>query len=373
MTYNTIPSIKINLNKEPPTTQYGYAPKICAFGCFDSDTKIKTCSTKKEAQDSFGNERWADKWFNILYRGDRVEDILIYNTEWDKGAKSNVFWTDSIEKASRDLRHEDFDILIPLAVLPLSWAATISPVHNALRDMISKYRREYHKFFGIICGIDLNDDSDVKSGHLENWRNIWHNDSMYKAVITPIVLNGEKLDLCSSAIYHAQVTATQPVNKSETMMTYDKEYTGLSTVDHHLNWWKSKSVNFDELINNGFFTVKYKDRKSGTVQCVTNTTPTGYDMRIERSFNYILKSLGLDTSIGLGKSINFQILKGKIDFIRKEAIHHGLCTDIQSKVERAGKNKVKVIINVYFDDIIRTVETNMNININEGGEYKYGL
>lgn len=368
MAYNTIPNIIINDITEPPTTQYGYSTKLCVIGPFKSNTRLAICRTKEEALNTFGNNGWADRWFNILYRGDRTEDILIYNTEWEwaMALKNNELTTEGIEQASENLRYEDFDILIPLGVIPLSSGviSKLDGIHVALRDMASKYLREYYKPIGVIYGIDFNKGGGVTTTHMKNWQIIWKDDNCYKAVITPIILNGEQLDLCSSAIYHAQITANRPVYKSETMMVYDEEYTGLSTYDYARNW---PSIRFHELLDYGFFTVAYFDRGAKTMQCISNITPSKYDMRILRSFNYLLKNLGLDIALGQDNNPNgYRSLEGNIKFAKTEAIKMGLCTDLEYNIQKNPdySDRAIVTLSVYFDDIIRTIQTNIRLNIN---------
>lgn len=365
--YDTIPSVNIHdidYIVEPP---YAIANKIAVIGVFQkTDYMIEVCHSFEEAEQLFGHaEGFSNKYLAFLFN--MFDEVLIYNGNNDSsGDKGQHISFEDIIEATEVLMFDDFDILIPLDVISYKDENNnINPIFTALNQMHKIYYEKYDKPFGMILPINF-DMEKLSADELPQFKTIWDRHAVYKAISTSLIYdNGtgmaEPYNQCHCAIYHAKVTSELPVNKSETMMVYDKRYMGQVTEDIIP---AGSSVNVQLLIRNGFLTMQYANRRDRTLQCVSNVTPNELDMSIERTFNYMIKRLNLKALLGKkNDKMTYDALIGALKYEKETAIKSGLLTDFLYTIEKGKSDVAKVTFTFFINDIIRTVETEVKLAV----------
>lgn len=352
--YNTIPNVKIEDVPLSSETRYGYNNKICAIGCFSKkDNGINVCKSVDEAKELYGdNDEYSDKYLDMLFS--RNNEVLIYNTNYNKsGTLPKTISVEDMAKVQEDLSYDKFDILLPLINIPLKVDSNINPLIVSLQTIHDDYYNNKDKPFGIIGGFDL---TGATLQDLIRFKELFKEHGIYKAVVTPLSVDGEDYDVCMSAVYNTIVTINKPVNESETMMIYDNNVDGKVTSE------VITGLSIQNLIDNGFHTVQYFDRGAKTLQCISNITPNEYDMRIERSFNYIISRINFGKVLGMDNNrISYDVLDSIIKYEKTTAIKSGLCTDMYYDIVRTGVDEVTIKLTIVFNDIIRTIQANVNI------------
>lgn len=354
MAYNTIPSIKIQDVPLTDKVKYGYNERLCVIGAFSLTTsQIQVCKSADEAKALFGDDaEYHDKYFDMLFS--KNNEILIYNVNYGRtDTIPKVITAADIASAQAALYYDNFDLLLPLGSIHLMGTSGINPLLVALQTMHDDYYNNKDKPFGIIAGIEL-DEATV--ANLNSFRELFKEHGMYKAICTPLSINNTNYGVAMAAVYNAIVTLNKPVKESETMMIYDNDIDGKVTSDILTD------LTIQNLIDAGFHTTQYFDRGTKTVQCISNITPSKYDMRIERSFNYIIGRINFAKALGMDNNrISYDVLDSIIKYEKTTAIKSGICTDMIYEIRKTGIDEVTIDLTVVFNDIIRTIQANVNL------------
>ncbi len=353
--YNTIPSVQIKDVVITDEIKYGYNSRLAVFGAFNSTTAgINVCKTSKEAKQIYGEtEEFADQYFDLLFS--KNNEVLIYNVNYGKETADHVITAEDIAVMQEALAYDKFDILLPLISFPLATEGNINPAIVALQVMHDEYYNNRDKCLGLIMGIDL---EGAVSTDLPKFKELFQQHGIYKAITSPISLDGELYDITMNAVYNALITINNPVTTSETMMIYDSEVDGIITGELETD------ISIQDLIDAGFLTTQYFDRGAKTVQCISNITPSEHDMRIERSFDYIVNRINFAKILGMDNNrIAYDVLDAIVKYEKTTAIKSGLCTDMTYDIYKTGQDEVTIDLVIKFNDIIRTVKCNVDIVI----------
>lgn len=369
------------------SSAYGNAGKITVIGAFPTaDFKLGLFTRLDDALESlkgdyrlpndnsvenasldpvpttFGAFYCLEYVFNSTRQSKGAESVLIVNTNYGKSTLVTESSNNDIATACTLLAEEDFDILtiaepIKLAV-EVSSSLTLNPICATLKAFVdSQFFAQ--RPFGIITGFDL---TDATSTILASFKELFADKGVYKAVVTPVRLLGasESLTIAQSGCWHSAFTSGRPVNKSETAKTYDG-IIGQNTKD---DYPVGGTITFKNLLDNGFHTTRYRNRRLALIECLSNITPADYDMKIERVKNYIIKRLSLADVLGEDNNrVTRDYLKGLFEYERQLAIANNYLVDMEYELVSVDSETIQAELKLYIADIVRVVKLNVELNI----------
>lgn len=292
------------------------------------------------------------------------ESVLVVNVNKGKSTLVSSVNNTDLANALSLLTDEDFDILtiadnVKLATTN-SGNAILNPIWATLKSF---YNTMYanQKPFGIITGVEL--DTNATVSLLGSFKTLFKDKGFYKAVVTPIKLNGEA-DACSiaqSGCWHSAFTSGRPVNKSET----NKLYPNIIGEDTKTLYPSTATgIKWSDLLNNGLHTTKYRNRRLLNIQCLSNITPADYDMKIERVKNYMIKRLNFTDVLGEdNNTITKSYIEGLFEYEKNVAISNNFLTGMEYNVISIDQDKVRCNLLLQIPDIVRVVELNVTLEI----------
>lgn len=368
---------------------YGNAGKIALVGAFPcDDVKVAIYSNLEDAQDALKGEYRLPSdtsaehasldvvpsdftsfyCLPYIFESNNVskgaESVLVVNINYDKETLVKTVDNTSLASALTLLSDEDFDILtiadgIKLAVLSES-TAILNPMWATLKTFNNTMYAN-QKPFGLITGVDL--DANASVTILESWKNLWRDKGIYKAVCTPIRLNGEanSLNIAQSGCWHSAFTAGRSVNKSETGKLYPNVIGEDSKTKYPI---ATGVITWQSLLDNGMHTTKYRNRRLSTIQCISNITPCDYDMKIERVKNYMIKKLSFVDVFGEDNSQpTLAYIEGLFEYEKNVAISNGYLTSMDYNIVSVGTDKVRANLYLGIPDVVRVIELNVTLEI----------
>lgn len=381
---NIEPHIEVYDVEKIVQTSYGNAGKIALIGAFPTDDVSVALYTsldeaKAELKGDYilpnSNEEGTevpstyvsffclDYIFNSNSQSRGAESVLVVNTNFEKSTLVQTSSATDIENACKLLEEENFDILtiaenVPLMVSDGNSGYVQNPIWAKIKTF-EGVQFQAQKPFGIITGIDL---TNATSSNLATFKGAWANRGWYKAIVTPVRLAGAdaSLNIAQSGCWHSAFTAGRPVNKSETAKQYN-DIQGENTKD---SFPLTGTITWKQLLNNGFHTTKYKNRRLATIQCLSNVTFADYDMKIERVKNYIIKRLTLSDILGEDNNrVTKDYVKGLFEYERQLAMANNYLVDMEYNLVNITSDKVQANLKLYIADIIRVVELNVSLEI----------
>lgn len=303
-----------------------------------------------------------DYAFNNTKQSRGAESVVIVNTNYGKQTLVTESNNTDFANAFILLAEEDFDILN--IAEPIALATTVNqtlklnPKCETIKAFIdSQYVNQ--KPFGLITGFDL---TDATAAIVQDFNELFADKGVYKAITTPVRVNGdaEPLSIAQSGSWHAAFTAGIPVNKSETAKVYE----GINGENTKDEFPLTGAVTWKKLLDCGFHTTKYRNRRDGTIQCLSNTTPVGYDCKIERVKNYMIKRLTLADVLGNDNdAITRDYVRGIFEFEKNVAIQNRYLVDMEYVIKAVETDKVTADLKLYISDIIRVVVLNVSLEI----------
>lgn len=358
---------------------YGNAGKIALIGAFPTDDiSIKSYTSLADAQDELKGEYTPSTIpagcvsygclpyiFNSNNQSKGPEEVIIVNTNYDADSLSYTIDNTALAAALLVLADEDFDILTIADTLALGASTTLNTMFSTLHTFVlSMYRDQ--KPFGIVTSITIPDSTDTDGDtKLAALKALFHDKGIYKLVTTPVHIKGDTsaLSLAQSGCWHAAFTAGRPVNKSETGKLYE-DLQGQDTKSLYPVSTTSGVIDWENLVDAGLHTTKYRNRRLQTIQCINNMTPTGRDMKIERVKNYMVKTLSFVDVFGEDNNApTLSYIKGLFEYEKKLAIDNNYLTDMDYEITHCNASCVKANLMLEIPDVIRTVKLNVAVEI----------
>ena len=325
------------------------------------DYSIENAS-KEDVPSTYTAYYCLDYIFNNSKKNHGAESVVIVNTNYGKSTLVTESSNTDIANAFVLLAEEEFDILN--IAEPITLAKTVNetlvlnPICETIKSFVdSQYVNQ--KPFGLISGFDL---TGATTAIVQEFNDLFADKGIFKAVSTPVRINGdaEALNIAQSGAWHAAYTAGRQVNLSETAKVYDG-IIGENTKDI---FPMTGTITWKKLLDAGFHTTKYKNRRDGTIQCLSNVTPAGYDMKIERVKNYIIKRLTLSDALGEDNNgITRDYVRGMFEFEKNTAIQNKYLVDMEYVLKTVETDKVTADLKLYIPDIIRVVVLNVSLEI----------
>lgn len=384
---NIEPHIEVYDVQSVSTVGYGNAGKIALIGAFPSSTfkiglftrlddameetkgeyKLPNDNTIENANKTVVPTEYTAFYcleyiFNNTRQSQGAESVLIVNTNHGKSTLVQESSNTDIANACLLLAEEDFDILTiaePVALATeVSSELVLNPILETLKSFVdSQFLAQ--KPFGIITGLDL---TDATTTILQAFKTLFGDKGIYKAIVTKVRLNGdaEPLTIAQSGCWHSAFTAGRPVNKSETA----KQYDGLIGENSKDMFPLSATITYKNLLDNGFHTTRFRNRRLSLVECLSNITPADYDMKIERVKNYIIKRLTLADALGDDNvRVTRDYLKGLFEYERQLAMANNYLVDMEYELIPLDSETIQAELKLYIADIVRVIKLNVEVKI----------
>lgn len=369
------PHVEIRNVQAIENVEYGAAGKIALVGAFPSvEFKLGLFTTAAQAKAAVvdsGETTTGFKAYDCLdyiFNSSRTiqgpESVVIVNTNYGKQETStNAMTNAELGAAFVLLAEEDFDILTLGEPITLKATGGIDAKCETIKAFVnSQFLNQ--KPFGVITSFDL---TGATATELATFKTLFNEQGIYKAVVTQNHINGDvsALTLEQSAAWQAAYTAGRAVNLSETAKTYPT-LIGNNTKDQYPASTTASVITFNNLRENGFHTIDYKDRRQQIVKCISNITPVGYDMKIERVKNYMVKRLALSDYLGEDHtSVTKDMIKGRFEYERGLAIRSNLITDMQYTLISVDAETVKAQVELYIPEILRVIKMDVVVKITD--------
>ena len=381
---NIEPHVEMYNVKKMKTSKYGQAGKMAVIGAFPTSTfKLGVFESMEEAQKAMLGEYKLPDDTSIENAAKTIvpddfisfyciehcfiknsatygpEDVLFVNTNYGKSTLVSNSTNEDIANACILLAEEEFDILTVAENINLASPgvnendpAILNPVWKTLKDF-NDLQFLNQKPFGIITGIDFTGADDTILGL---FKTLFKDQGIFKAVSTPVRYIGEEnsLNIAQSGCWHAAFTAGRAVNLSETAKVYE-DILGENTKDlYPTTNTTAGAITWEKLLDNGFHTTKYKNRREKVIECLSNITPADYDMKIERTRNYILKRLVVADNLGDDNDeYAIEHVDGVFKYEKETAIQNRLIKDMEYEFEAVDNETVKARVKMAISDIIR--------------------
>lgn len=332
-----------------------------------------------------------------------------------KQGSSIVEITDDSEKfgfALDNLENEDFDMLVILKPLPYECSLIVSGTDKTNNMVIGKF--ENNKFYDT-AGVEItaeagkyycdyltnkiynyssNSFSEVADAtfykdeiilELQSWLNarfknksgigcsfaLEESDDLARRVDTRMeVLLGQRgiynvtvqringWTLNQSVAYISGVIAGRKLNKSLT----NKVIKGIYSIENELQF-SGENQDGHRYMNAGVTVLRAFNRRNGEFGVLRSTCPSGYDLAIERSADYMTRQFQLNDYLGESSNvITLDAIAGEINSRMYTFINTlNLCNDIEASILKLDHHTVQIDLKYIFDGIIDYIKVYINI------------
>ena len=360
------------------TKSYGDAGKIALIGAFPNSTfnigsftKLETAqeavgaTTIPEACVSYGCLPYI---FNQDSQSRGAEEVIIVNTNYGASTLSYTITNELLANALLTLADEDFDILTIADTISLESTSNnstvVNPLWGTLKTFVdSQYRNQQP--FGIITAIGIDNTSETGDTTLESFKLLFHDKGIYKAVTTPVQLktDNEALTLAQSGCWHAAFTAGRAVNKSETGKIY-KHLQGVDSKSLFPIQSATGKLDWENLLDAGLHTTKFHNRRLRIVKCINNMTPVGWDMKVERVKNYMVKRLSFADVFGEDNNEpTIDFVKGLFEYEKELALKNNYLTDMDYEITHCGKDCIRAKLFLEIPEVVKHVRVEVSVEI----------
>ena len=357
------------------TKTYGNAGKIALIGAFPTSTfNIGSYTKLEDAQKdlkgsgeipsaciSYG---CLDYIFNQDNQSKGAEEVIIVNTNYGAETLSYTIDNGTLATALLNLADEDFDILTVADEISLGTGSTLNAMWNTLHSFVtSQYRGQ--KPFGIITALGIDKTNTNGKTLVAAFKSLFEDKGIYKAVTTPAHPKGEAnaLTLAQSGCWHAAFTAGRAVNKSET----GKIYKNLQGEDSKSVFPVSETagvVDWEVLVDAGIHTTKYHNRRLNIIKCINNMTPVGWDMKVERVKNFIVKRVTFADVFGEDNNEpTLDYVKGLFEYEKELALKNNYVTDMTYEITHCSSDCVRAKLHLEIPEVVRHVRLDVSVEI----------
>ena len=373
------PDVVVTDVEKIKTKTYGNAGKIALIGAFPTSIfQIGSYTKLEDAQSDVGATVIPEGCvsygclpyiFNQDSQSKGAEEVIIVNTNYGASSLSYTITNELLAAALLVLADEDFDILciadtISLEAAGPSSTVIVNPMWNTLKTFVdSQYRNQQP--FGIITAISVDNTSTTGDTTLASFKNLFKDKGIYKAVTTPVHQNNDTsaLSLAQSGCWHAAFTAGRQVNKSETGKIY-KSLQGKDSKSEFPITTATGKIDWENLLDAGLHTTKYHNRRLKTLKCINNMTPAGWDMKVERVKNYMVKRLAFTDVFGEDNNEpTLDFVKGLFEYEKELALKNNYLTDMDYEITHCSKDCVKAKLFLQIPEVVKHVKLEVSVEI----------
>ena len=357
------------------TKTYGNAGKIGLIGAFPttsfnigSYTKLVDAQKDLKGSGEIPSECVSYGCLDYIFNQDNqskgAEEVIIVNTNYGAEELSYTIDNGKLAAALLTLADEDFDILTVADEISLGTGSTLNPMWTTLHSfVVSQYRGQ--KPCGIITAIDIDATNTNGKTLIALFKSLFEDKGIYKAVSTPAHPKGEAdaLTLAQSGCWHAAFTAGRAVNKSETGKIY-KNLQGEDSKSIFPITETTGVVDWETLLDAGIHTTKYHNRRLNIVKCINNMTPVGWDMKVERVKNFIVKQITFSDVFGEDNNEpSLDYVKGLFEYEKELALKNNYVTDMDYEITHCGSDCVRAKLFLEIPEVIRHVRLEVSVEI----------
>jgi len=373
------PDVVVTDVEKIKTKTYGNAGKVALIGAFPTSTfQIGSYTKLEDAQADVGATTIPEGCvsygclpyiFNQDSQSKGVEEVIIVNTNYGASSLSYTITNELLAAALLVLADEDFDILtiadtISLEAAGPSSSVIVNPMWNTLKTFVdSQYRNQQP--FGIITAISVDNTSTTGDTTLAAFKTLFKDKGIYKAVTTPVHQNNDTnaLSLAQSGCWHAAFTAGRQVNKSETGKIY-KALQGKDSKSEFPIQSTSGRIDWENLVDAGLHTTKYHNRRLKTLKCINNMTPAGWDMKVERVKNYMVKRLAFTDVFGEDNNEpTLDFVKGLFEYEKELALKNNYLTDMDYEITHCSSDCIKAKLFLEIPEVVKHVKLEVSVEI----------
>lgn len=185
-------------------------------------------------------------------------------------------------------------------------------------------------------------------------------DFCYACLTQTLEVNNTTLNLAQSGAYLTNVIARLPAGQSLTAKVLD-EVTDVGTA-----YDESTTPKLSELVGAGFFVVRLLSPMDNTYECVNSACANGLDLYINRVRDYIVNDFALRKFLGeKNNETTLNAIKTECNALKSKFVDDlGLVENITYAVEKAGTDKVNVILNtIEFAGVITEIDVFITIEV----------
>ena len=357
------------------TKTYGNAGKIALIGAFptsafnidsftrleDAQKDLKGTGEIPSACVSYGCLPYI---FNQDSQSKGSEEVIIVNTNYGAETLSYTIDNGKLAAALLTLADEDFDILTIADEVALGTGSTLNQMWGTLHTFVlSQYTNQ--RPFGIITGLGIDVTNTNGRTLLTALQNLFSDKGVYKLVSTPAHPKGDTnaLSIAQSGCWHAAFTAGRAVNKSETGKIY-KSLQGEDSKSLFPISETSGVIDWENLVDAGIHTTKYHNRRLQIVKCINNMTPVGWDMKVERVKNYMVKRLSFSDVFGEDNNEpTLDYIKGLFEYEKELALKNNYLTNMEYEITHCGSDCVRAKLFLEIPEVVRHVKLEVSVEI----------
>lgn len=356
------------------TRTYGNAGKVALIGAFPTSTfQIDSFTRLEDAQSAVGASTIPAACvsygclpyiFNQDTQSKGAEEVLINNTNFGASTLSYDITNGVLADALTVLADEDFDIITIADTINLEVNGELNPMWNTLKAFIdAQYAKQQP--CGLITSVYIDKTSTTADASLAAFKALFDDRGVYKIVTTPahIKTDSDALTLAQSGCWHSAFTAGRPVNKSET----GKIYKNLKGVDSKSEFPISITagiVGWENLLDNGLHTMKYHNRRLQQIKCINNRTPRGWDMKVERVKNYMVKRLNFTDIFGDDNNDpTLDVVKGLFEYEKGLALKNNYLTAMEYEITHCSSECIKAKLYLQIPEVVKHIKVDVYTEI----------
>ncbi len=207
---------------------------------------------------------------------------------------------------------------------------------------------------GIGCSFALNESDDLAQRVDTRMEVLLGQRGIYNVTVQRI--NGWTLN--QSVAYISGVIAGRKLNKSLT----NKIIRGISSIENELQF-SGETQDGYRYMNAGVTVLRAFNRRNGEFGVLRSTCPSGYDLAIERSADYMTRQFQLNDYLGESSNVvTLDAIAGEINSRMFTFINTlNLCNDIEASILKLDHHTVQIDLKYIFDGIIDYIKVYINI------------
>lgn len=340
----------VNINDSVP----GMASSIAVIGAFNSTiTDLTSVQSDTQAHQLFGTTETVDDFkgtdtIDYLFIG--ASDLLVANiTTWtdaETPEPETTLTNAKLESALAKLKNQEFNILMiaeeltdEAQTMVTTWLANEFKGKFPHGQVLSFSRQNAQAYTTSVA--TLRNNVYYPNTQRINWY-------------------GTLLSLNQSTALMAGLIASRDINRSLTAKILDG-VTGVSPL------YNTEAGEIGaKLLELNIPFIDSRNPRLNKYICVNSKLPNGLDLSINRSRDYILSRLEVETQLGeQNGDLTMETLNSIVESVREEAINTlQLCKDIKYHIERVSSECVDIVIDkIIFDGIITEIKIHYSVEV----------
>ena len=207
---------------------------------------------------------------------------------------------------------------------------------------------------GIGCSFALEESTEINKAVDTRMEVLLGQRGIYNVTVQRI----NDLSLNESVAYISGVIAGRKLNKSLT----NKVIKGISSIENELQFSGSTQAGY-RYMNVGVTVLRAFNRRNNEFGVLRSVCPSGYDLAIERSADYMTRQFQLNDYLGESSNvITLDAIAGEINnriFTFTDTL--SLCNEIEASILKLDHHTVQIDLKYIFDGIIDYIKVYINI------------